>query len=238
MKITFKVIRAEKIREKFFLLLFFFFIFGSLGITYYRESNSVVTAMPVAKKTIVIDAGHGGWDPGKIGTKGDNEKEINLTIANILQQYLEQGGATVIVTRMGDEALGKGKREDMKQRRDIINDSKADILISIHQNSFPRARAKGAQVFYHNDSKKSQALAENIQSQLCTFVDPENQRGAKANTNYYILKNTDMPAAIVECGFLSNPEEELLLNNEAYQEKIAWSIYMGIVDYFEDEEQV
>ena len=196
-------------------------------------NNKVISALlPIENKTIIIDAGHGGFDPGKKGTYGDDEKNINLEIATYLQQYLEQNGATVIITRGSDEALGNSKNEDMRQRKEITNESNGDILISIHQNSYTSNAAYGAQVFYYSESEKSQKLAENIQASLVETLDNENQRQAKSNSSYYILKSTNIPAAIVECGFLSNDTEEKKLNDSEYQQDIAWAIYKGILDYF------
>lgn len=188
---------------------------------------------PMLDAKIVLDAGHGGWDPGKTGTGGKNEKELNLSVVEKLAEYLEQGGAEVILTRSSDDALGDGKRTDMAERKRIVNESDADILISIHQNAFPSAKAKGAQVFYHNSSGNGKVLAECVQESLRSRVDGSNHRQAKENTDYYILRTTEVPAVIVECGFLSNYEEEKLLNDEAYQEKLAWAIYCGVLDYFE-----
>lgn len=194
-------------------------------------------ALPTVQKVIVIDAGHGGRDPGRVGSTGLNEKEINLQIGAKLQAYLEQGGSYVLMTRIDDNGLYEEsdpnkKRADLNQRKEIINTSQADIMISIHQNAFEQPQYKGAQVFYHNDSIEGKRLAECIQKELKNFVDPTNQRAAKANTDYYMLKTTEIPAVIVECGFLSNLEEEANLGTEEYQEKIAWAIYMGLIQYF------
>ena len=189
---------------------------------------------PMLKAVIVLDAGHGGWDPGKTGTNGVNEKELNLAVTEKLAEYLEMGGAEVILTRPSDEALGNGKQTDMAERKRIANESGADILVSIHQNAFPSAKAKGAQVFYHNSSEKGKVLAECVQENLKNRVDGSNHRQAKENDSYYILRTTEIPAVIVECGFLSNYEEEKLLNDAGYQEKLAWAIYCGILDYFEN----
>lgn len=210
-------------------------IFGGIYYTYVRESNAVMTMMPTDRKTVIIDAGHGGWDPGKTGTLGENEKDINLKIALKLQAYLEQSGATVLITRIDDNSLAEKKRADLKERKALANDSDGDILISIHQNSFPSAKVKGAQVFYHNESEEGKRLAGKIQENMIGFADPENNRVIKPNTSYYILKNTTIPAAIVECGFLSNSGEEQKLNTDEYQEKVAWAIYMGIIDYFKED---
>lgn len=188
--------------------------------------------LPVDQRVIILDAGHGGWDPGKTGTQGEDEKNINLSVMTKLQQYLEQSGAIVMVTRTTDEALGNGKRTDMAERKKIANENNGDILVSIHQNAFPSERAKGAQVFYHKTSEDGKRLAELVQESLRTYVDEENTRQAKQNSDYYILRTTEIPAVIVECGFLSNVGEEKLLNQEAYQDQLAWAIYLGILEYF------
>lgn len=193
--------------------------------------------MPISKKVVVIDAGHGGWDPGKVGNNDTLEKNINLAVALKLQAYLEQGGSVVLMTRIEDEALGTKKMSDMKNRKELANLSKADIIISIHQNSYPSQNVKGAQAFYYADSEKSKLLAEAIQAELISFLDVKNKREAKPNSDYYILKQTDIPSVIVECGFLSSDIERNLLTDDEYQEKIAWSIYMGIIKFFEPGEE-
>ena len=190
--------------------------------------------LPVENKVVIIDAGHGGFDPGKTGKSGDNEKNINLKISSYLQQYLEQSGAVVIVTRNADNALGDSKREDMSERRRISNESNGDILISIHQNAFTSGQPSGAQVFYFKTSDEGKRLAEHIQQSLIDTLDKNNKRQAKANSDYYVLKTTEIPSAIVECGFLSNAEEEAKLNTDEYQQQTAWAIYKGIVNYFNE----
>jgi len=195
------------------------------------EAYAYAHAMPVSGKIIVIDAGHGGWDPGMVSGKVE-EKDINLSIAKKLQVFLEQGGATVIITRLDDSDLAKNKSGDMQIRRLIANTSKADIFVSIHQNSYHTANVKGFQAFYFNESDNSKKLATSIQESLKEFVSPGNKLGAKANKNYYVLKQTEMPAVLVECGFLTNHSERNRLTSDEYQEKIAWGIYLGIVNYF------
>lgn len=193
--------------------------------------------MPVSQKVILIDAGHGGGDPGKTGTQLD-EKDLNLSIAKKLQTYLELGGASVLLTRSQDEMLGDPqtatKKEDMRLRGEMIREYHPDLFISIHQNSFPDSRYWGPQVFYHTDSVQGRRLAETIQKQLNVFTG--GNRECKANGDYYVLKQSEDTAVLVECGFLTNPEEELRLNDENYQKKIAWSIYAGINAFFEEEE--
>lgn len=225
-------IRKEKILIVFYLLILLVGVVRS-----YRNETVSVSAMPVAKKVVLIDAGHGGWDPGKV-SESDNvlEKDINLQVALKLQAYLEQGGSVVLMTRIEDEALSNSKSLDMKSRKDLANVSKADILISVHQNSYPQENVQGAQVFYFNESEKSKRLAECIQTEIKNFADPDNRRLAKANTDYYVLKQTVVPAVIVECGFLSSNAERRELTTDEYQEKIAWSIYKGVIRYFGDDE--
>ena len=221
------------IEKKWGGVLFCLCIIGGclLHTAFYDGAKNTMFSMLDA--TIVLDAGHGGWDPGKTGTTGADEKELNLAVVGKLAEYLEQGGAEVILTRGNDDALGSGKKADMAERKRIANVSDADILVSIHQNAFPSAKAKGAQVFYHKNSENGKVLAECIQESLKNRVDGSNQRMAKENKDYYILRTTEIPAVIVECGFLSNAEEEKLLNNAEYQEKLAWAIYCGVLDYFE-----
>jgi len=205
----------------------------------YIHPKEMAVMQPVERKVIVLDAGHGGWDPGRVGS-GENasEKDINLAVMKKLQQYLELGGATVYITRATDEALAEGKNTDLKERKRIAEENRGDILISIHQNAFPSSSARGAQVFYHGNSEEGKRMAQVMQARLCTHVDTENTRQAKANDDYYMLRKTELPTVLIECGFISNPQEEKLLNDEAYQEKLAWAIYMGVVDYFSQEEIV
>lgn len=217
-------------RNKLLVLLYVCIIFIGVCKSYYDE-NIAVAVMPVDKKCIVIDAGHGGFDPGKVAS-GTDEKNINLSIANKLYGFLEQGGAIVKTTRINDDALSNNKREDLKKRAETANTSKADLFVSIHQNSFPKGDVKGAQVFYYKESEKGKELANKIQKRLKEVVDIENDRVSKANESYYVLKQIEIPSVIVECGFLSNHIEREKLLSDEYQEKIAWAIYMGILDYF------
>lgn len=189
-------------------------------------------SMPLSNKIILIDAGHGGWDPGKVAANNILEKNVNLDIAKKLQEYLQQSGAFVLMTRSNDEALGEKKMKDMRNRKEISNSTNADMLISIHQNSFAQEKVKGAQVFYYKKSESGKKLAEFIQAQLKKNIDANNNRVAKINSDYYILKQIKIPSVIVECGFLSNNDELNKLTNSDYQNKIAWAIYLGILDYY------
>ena len=126
---------------------------------------------------------------------------------------------------------GSKKVEDLKNRCALISKSKPDCVVSVHQNSYQDAAIRGAQTFYYADSAEGKRLAQLIQQQLISHVAPDNHREAKGNKSYYLLKKTDAPIVIAECGFLSNPEEEKLLKTAEYQEKTAWAIYMGVMAF-------
>ena len=203
-----------------------------------RESAVYVNSAQVEeKKTIcvVIDAGHGGSDPGKVGVNDQLEKEINLQIAQKLKMFLQAEGITVVMTREGDgglydEGASNKKVQDMKRRLEIIENADPVMVVSIHQNSYHEEYVKGAQVFYYATSENSKQLAEIIQEQL-KALDPENKREAKGNDSYFLLNKTSKPIVIVECGFLSNREEAAELATSFYQEKVAWNIHMGVMKY-------
>lgn len=191
------------------------------------------SAVPVSSKVIVIDAGHGASDGGAVGISGVSEKELNLKIALRLQKILEQTGATVVLTRADDNPIAGSKREDMRLRKSYKENSDADIFVSIHMNKFPEQKYSGAQVFYSND-EKSKLLGESIQAEMKRLLNPDNNRSAKvAEKSIFLLKSSQVPSVIVECGFLSNPGEEQLLRQDDYQDKIAWSVYSGIIKYFD-----
>ncbi len=188
------------------------------------------------KTCIVIDAGHGGSDPGKVGINQVEEKDLNLAIALRLKKLLEAEGIEVVLTREDENGLysegaNNKKVEDMRRRCEIITEAMPVFTVSIHQNSYPEESVKGAQVFYYGASKEGKNLAEVLQASLIERLDPENHRAAKSNDSYYLLKRTPTPTVIVECGFLSNSEEAQLLVTEEYQEKVAWAIHMGILKY-------
>jgi N-acetylmuramoyl-L-alanine amidase len=225
-----KVISITK-ENILFVLYVVVIVAGLTVIMRYQTVPASSFSMPLSKKIILIDAGHGGVDPGKI-SGSTLEKDINLEISKRLQEYLEQGDATVFMTRIDDSDLAQTKKSDMHYRKLTANTSKADIFVSIHQNSFPNASVKGAQVFYFNQSDNSKRLAECIQREMKAFVNYQNKFEAKENSNYYVLKQTSMPAVIVECGFLTNSGEKANLRTPEYQNRVAWAIYMGIIDYF------
>ena len=188
------------------------------------------------QKVVVVDAGHGGRDPGKVGVDGCLEKDLNLEIAKKVQAILEQQDIKVIMIRDTDKGLyeeqtSNKKVQDMKNRCALINETEPDCVVSIHQNSYHEEYVSGAQVFYYSSSAEGKALAEALQSELVSYADPENHRQAKANDSYYLLKKTEAPIAIVECGFLSNWEEAAKLQDDGYQSRIAWAVSMGILMY-------
>ncbi|MCD7825835.1 MAG: N-acetylmuramoyl-L-alanine amidase CwlD [Clostridiaceae bacterium] len=201
--------------------------------------NVVDTTGKETAATIVIDPGHGGVDPGKVGINGAYEKEINLGISIFLKEALEKKGCQVIMTREEDAGLyqegdSNKKIADLQKRIEIMDQEEADLVVSIHQNSFSGENTKGAQVFYHTGSVEGEKLAKILQTQLANSLDPDNHRQAKANSEYYILKNTKKTAVIVECGFLSNSEEAEKLCDQSYQKEVAWAIAQGVCDYLEN----
>ena len=196
--------------------------------------------MPVSGKTVVIDAGHGVPDEGAESRSGTTEAQTNLKIALKLQNLLEQSGCSVILTRSDENAiydidsktLKQKKISDIRNRVKIGNESQADIFVSIHLNKIPQSQYNGWQTFYKEGSEEGAKLAKIIQSSLNDAIQKENNRVAKTIDNIYIIKHVEIPTTIVECGFLSNPEEEKLLLQDDYQNKLAWGIYNGIVKYF------
>lgn len=209
---------------------------GALTLTNPKVITVFQEKISDEKKTVIIDAGHGGNDPGKVGVNQAKEKDINLKIALKLKAILEQEDIKVIMIReedrgLYDESSSNKKSQDMKRRVELINKEQPDCVISIHQNSYHQADVSGAQTFFYETSNGSKKLAELIQAELIKKVDPGNHRVAKANTSYYMLKMTKVPIAIVECGFLSNWEEAELLVNDEYQNKLAWAIHMAVMEY-------
>lgn len=200
-----------------------------------KESKKRAECDVFKEITIVIDAGHGGYDPGKVGINNKLEKDINLEIALKLRDKCEGAGINVIMTRDMDETLaetGNNKKiSDMENRMKIINTENVDICISIHQNSYSSKNVKGAQVFYHTQSEEGRILGEILQNMLIEKVDNTNHRKAKADNSYYILKKSNCISIIVECGFLSNWEDATNLVDEYYQEKIAEALCEGIKSY-------
>lgn len=230
--------------KRWFDVIFLVIIFVTLILLSPKGRKAVDEIISQGKnvptqKVVVIDAGHGGRDPGKIGVNDVLEKDINLAIAMKLKKHLELNDLKVVMTRTEDMGLysesdGNKKMADMRKRIAIIEENAPIAAVSIHQNSFSQEKYKGAQVFYHSKSSYGKALAEIVQSQIKETIKDDNKRQAKSNTDYYLLKKSTCPLIIVECGFLSNGEEAKLLSEDAYQEKMAWAIHMGIMKYINE----
>lgn len=207
-----------------------------------KVENTIETvALPVTNKVIVIDARtwSARWTEHKV-VIGTTEAETNLKIAIKLQNLLEQSGATVILTRSDENAiydldsktLKQKKVSDIHNRVKIGNESSADIFVSIHLNKIPEEQYWGWQCFYKEGNEQSTKLAKSIQQNLNESIQRENHRVAMKLDTVYIMKHVEIPISIVECGFLSNQEEEKLLLDDTYQNRLAWGIYNGIIDYF------
>lgn len=216
------------------------FILLVMGIVFFtqpvRETVGNAMMREPEGPCVVIDAGHGGDDPGKIGINGAKEKDVNLSIARRVKAYLEKEDIRVIMTRETEDGLydadaSHKKVQDMKRRIAIIEETAPDLTVSIHQNSYPEEYVHGAQVFYYEGSVEGQELADKIQKRLIEGADPGNKRQIKANSSYYLLKKTKIPIVIVECGFLSNRTEAEALCSDEYQDRIAWEITLGILQY-------
>ncbi len=184
--------------------------------------------------------GHGTPDEGASSDEGITEASINLKIALKVQNLLEEAGSTVILTRSDESGIYEEKsntlREmkvsDIKNRVKMGNESSADIFVSIHLNKITQQKYWGWQTFFKKGNEESKKLAEALQNGLNQTIQKENKRESLKIENIYIVDHVKIPITIVECGFLSNEEEEKLLQTEEYQNKLAWGIYVGIMDYF------
>lgn len=229
MKLKFMVLRKKRIFA-FILTLLIVLIFCA---TYFPVWTS---ATPKIAKTIVIDAGHGGIDGGAVGkTTGVSESFLNLQYAKTLGKIFQEFGFNVVLTREDMNGLysptaSNKKRSEMQNREKIIENSNPDLVLSIHMNSFSTLKTRGAYVFYAEGSKSGESLACSISNQLVKNIDFSHQT-AKVG-DYYILNCCDCPSALIECGFLSNPDEELLLQDENYINKFCYSVFCGVLLYF------
>ncbi|MNI02498.1 Germination-specific N-acetylmuramoyl-L-alanine amidase precursor [compost metagenome] len=199
--------------------------------------------LPLSGKTIALDAGHGGPDGGAASKEGLVEKGINLAITLYLRDYLQQAGAIVVMTREEDKDLAnegtKGysrrKTEDLLNRAEFVSKNKSNLFISVHLNSIPSAKWRGAQTFYYPNHPDNAILASLIQGEIKRNLENTDRVAKPADKTVYLLQTLKIPSALVEVGFLSNPEEAALLSNEIYQKKIAASIYQGILRYYSGE---
>lgn len=201
-----------------------------------KEAAVVANENAGKEKVIVIDAGHGGEDPGMVGIGGLEEKGINLAVSMKLKESLEDQGFTVVMTRTEDQGLyqegARNKKvQDMQNRIEIMEKAKPLLAVSVHQNSYTEESVKGPQVFYYESSAEGQKLAVSIQNALNTELSVERPRKEKGNTSYFLLKKSPCVLNIVECGFLTNEKEAELLQTEEYQQKIVEAVTKGIVQY-------
>lgn len=224
-----------------FIVSVLFIAFLIIMINSASEINMTLSLQPNKNtSTIIIDAGHGGEDGGAVSDSGVLEKDINLKIANDTADLLTILGFNTIKTRNEDISLANDeatirlrKVADMKKRLEIFNSSENNIILSIHQNKFTDSKYFGTQIFYSPNNKNSEVLAENIKYTVQQLLQPENKRECKkAGSEIYLLKNTDNPAVIVECGFLSNNSECQKLTDKIYQKQMAYSIATGFLDYY------
>lgn len=207
-------------------------------ITYEKSVETV--ALPTTNRVIILDAGHGNPDGGATSSNGVSESSINLQITLKVKKLLEDVGSKVILTRSDENGIYESsattirqqKVSDLKKRVEIGNSSNADIFVSIHLNKIPQTQYYGWQTFYKKGNDNSQVLAKSIQSKLNESIQRENHRESLPLSNVYIVENVHVPISVVECGFLSNPEEEKLLQDDEYQNKLAIGIFLGIVEYF------
>ena len=216
-------------------------IFSILFASLYAENNTILTtSTPVTGHSIVLDAGHGLPDGGAENNTGLTEEKINLDIVLKLQKLLEASNCTIILTRSDEngiystdaKTLREKKVSDLKNRVNIANNLEADIFVSIHLNKIAQRHYFGWQTFYKKNSEEGKNLSLSIQENLNSSIQIENKRQPQTITGKYIIDNVKIPTVIVECGFLSNPTEAKLLEQDSYQEKIAWGIYTGIMDFF------
>lgn len=221
-------------KKKLLVFLCFLLLAGTI-FSFCREFQMPAFLNRTKNTVIVIDVGHGGNDPGKVSLDGTREKDINLQIASYLKDYLIAQDFTVYLTRendcgLYDENVSNKKTSDLNNRIQFFKDKEASYVVSIHQNSYPDASQHGAQTFYYSNSTEGKSFAESIQNAVLK-VDETNTRLAKSNDSYYLLKNSSIPVVIVECGFLSNPEETAKLKDEYYQKELAYAISLGICQY-------
>lgn len=227
------------------------FLFFSCAVLFFSQTIQAVGAVVFQverleeRPVIVLDAGHGGEDGGAVGAAGTLEKVINLQIALKLEKLLTEKGFRVVMIREQDQSVGDAslstvaqrKRSDTRRRLEILEETGECLFLSIHQNFFDQSQYDGAQVFYSENRPESLQLAEAIRSSIVSSLQPENHRENKpGGEGIYLLKNSPVPAVLIECGFLSNPLEEQKLKEETYQQEMAQAICQGVVNYWKAQE--
>jgi len=232
MKFKFFTIKLKNII--IFLCVVFICFASSMFVLLNR--NVSFASQPIGQKVVVIDAGHGGIDGGCVGkSTGVFESDLNLSYALTLEKMFKDVGVTCVLTRRNnkglyDEGAKSLKKSDMQKRKQIIDNARPNAVVSIHMNSFPLASARGAQAFYKLDSKIGEDLAVCVQKQLCSTLKNTNKKAQVGD--YYLVNCTDYPSVLVECGFVSNKEEEKLLQEKSYEKKLCYAIMCGVLDFF------
>lgn len=219
------------------LFMAFFGVFLGTLIMISSYAGNLVTNDTLS---VIVDAGHGLPDGGAVGVTGSVEQEINLEIALKLQEILEAKGVRVIMTRTDEnglwnnenDSIRKKKVDDMNKRLDIMKNSRANLFISIHMNSFPNHSASGLRIFYAPNHAQIKPLAENIQSRIKDVTNANINIVKTADKSLFLMKNPPVPAILVECGFLSNAKEEKKLQEDDYQARLSWAIADAIEKYY------
>ncbi len=214
-----------------------------IGYMLNLQTETMFASAEPQNMCIVIDAGHGGEDGGCVSDSGVLEKDINLEISKKVAEILNTMGYNTILTRSEDKMLydmygdnyeGRKKTYDLKNRLKFARENEADMLVSIHINKFPQSRYKGLQVYYSKNHPDSEVLAQNVQNFCKEYLQKDNERAVKeAGSNIYLLDRADMPAVLVECGFLSNAEETEKLSDDDYRKSLGFIISMAIASYIE-----
>lgn len=245
-----KIIAPAKIKARLILFIVLFSILTVLSVssTVVNKLSTVdVYSGNASFKTVIVDAGHGGIDGGTSADDGTIEKEINLQIALKLNEILNSMGVKTIMTRTDDasihdssaQTIRQQKVSDIKNRLKIINETDDAVFVSIHQNHYSKSQYSGTQIFYSKNDPDSQVLADSIRLSVISYLQPENSREIKqSGTDIYLLYHAQKPSVMVECGFLSNYEETQKLKDEKYQRELAFSVALGIIDYFKKTEEI
>lgn len=237
-----KIVGVSKTVRQLFAVVFMILSLLSLWIPFcvQCEKTLPVYAQYKQRPQIIIDAGHGGFDGGAVGVNQVVEKDINLNISLCLAELLYYNGFDVIMTRSSDTALNdenetsisRKKRSDMYQRMAMMEQHPQAIFVSIHQNLFQDSSCKGAQIFYSTNHEASEQLAQKLQNGFREMLQPDNMRLVKAaDKQLFLLDQAPIPAVLVECGFLSNPEECALLCDSTYQKQVAFVIYSALLNF-------
>jgi N-acetylmuramoyl-L-alanine amidase len=230
------------IRGQWLYLALIIFVLG-FGLWMLLEP-AIWTNLPwstlISGKKVVIDAGHGGGDPGAKSLTGVSEKDINLDVALKLKKYLSRVGVYCVMTREIDQDFfnatilaASKKQRDLMYRTRVANKSRAELFLSIHANSFPQTIYHGAQTFFNPHNQQSRRLAQAIQYYMIKNLGPNRRRPKPGD--FRVLNDIKMPGVMIETGFLSNPEEAALLNNPQYRDRIAVAIYHGVIAYLSNQ---